>query len=210
MALKNKVQIYSTNNRKKLFLLDKTGLFDPNNNIGGWDNGNNTSGNPRIIDCSVAIALLTLTDNTTVQINVKDATLPFPNLINLPFEINASDCGLDEFVDGYYSIKVFYSGYFPTDPIQFWAAEAASTVFVTAGVGCCVQKLFSKVDTTVSLCKSKEWGEAVNAKTLLEAIWNAIGNYHQNIEGCNNLTAAQTILKNLQYICKNLGCNCGC
>ncbi len=210
MALNSKVQLYSTNNRKKLYVLDMTGLFNANTNIGGWDNGSNTSGNPRLIDCATATAIITLPDEKTIQLNIKDSTLPYPNLINLAYEISAEACGLETFEDGMYKIKVFYSGYFPTDPVQFWSSEAASYTFFTANVACCVQKLFSRVATDVDFCKNKEFAQATNAKSLLEAIWNAIGNYYEKIDGCNNLLGAQSILKRLQYMCNNLGCGCGC
>lgn len=210
MAFSPKSQIYSTNNKEVLYLLDNTGLYDSATNKGGWDDGSGVSGNPRLQDCSDALMILTLPDGTDMQLSVKSSSLPFPNIYGIPYQITAESLGLESFKDGLYKAKVFYSGYFPTDPIQFWSSQSASTTYFTANVQCCVQKMFTKVDTTIELCKNTPLTQAMMANALLQSIWNAVGNYDRGIHGCGNYAGGDKILERLQYLCESTGCGCGC
>lgn len=210
MGLLAKITLYHTNNRKMLFIVDKTGLFDSNTNTGGWDNGSNTSGNPKLTDCANATAVFTFPDGLTKTVSIKDISIPYPNVLDWAFPVTAASCGYDTFPDGLIKVSVFYDGYYSTDPIQFWSAEAASQDFFTANVQCCVQKLFAKSAGNGAVCSEGSNMVAIEAWGKLVALWNAAGNAYRGITGCDQIEWAEQVLEQIDTICKKNNCGCGC
>ncbi len=202
--------LYHKNDNTKIYLKDTTGVFDATGNPGGWDNGGNTSGNPKLSDVDNARAVFVWSDGTTTTVDIKSPSIPFPNYADIPIEITAAMAGRSSFGDGLTKVSVFYDGFFDNDPLQFWSSEWAAQDFFTMNTQCCVQKLFTKVDTTVDFCKNANWNKAVEAEAMLHAIWNAAGNQYQLITGCNQVLKANEMLSQLQTICANSGCSCGC
>lgn len=208
MGLQPKADLFHKNKNTEVWIVEKTGLYDANTNVGGYDDGSNTSGNPKVSDVANVLAVFTLSDGRILPaVNLK-STL-FPNAFtDRPIVVTAAMLGIDYFPDGLTKLSLFYDGYFTVDPFQFFSAEVATQDYITSSVQCCVQKMWTKIHSTKALCSDGNFKIAQESRGMLIGIWNLAGNTFQGIKGCNQVLSADIILKELQASCAQQGTSC--
>lgn len=200
MAFQNNFEIEYGVNCKYISLIDTTGLFNAVNNPEGYDSGDqNSGGNPSLTDITQAILRIQNSQGYSIDYDVMDGLIPFPNISSQVKIIQATDLpGLDRFDDGEWTFTYILVGNIGAGQSETTEGVLGIKIkksYQVCGVECCVKKLFADVNWNCDPCKDpkyKLWNEAdIKLKALKYAI------------ECGNYKIADTLLKELKQICLN-------
>lgn len=170
-----------------LTIKDLTGAFSFSN-TGGYG-----SINPEL--ASVTAATLDITTSNGTKYHVDVLSNSFPNIVNGEVTLGASNFP-SGFSDGLAQITLTLEGSELGIP---WRVQKVFTLFITATVRCCVDKLAANVKSWDNCC------ENTNAKTFVKA-YNMLVNINYLAKECCFFTKATEVLVQLQNLCKSNNC----
>ena len=176
-------------NTKKLVLGDISGVYDPDDNPGGWGAPNNVVGDTT--SATMDIRFSNGVEKT--NINLIRSPLLFPSTTNQLLTLTDSDIGCP-LVDGLAKVTIRLSGNNGLSVTKIFYT------YITTTVACCVQKLGAGINVGAECCESKQSESFIKGYNQLTAL-----NYMA--KKCCNFTAADVLLKRLQLFCQQNGCS---
>jgi hypothetical protein len=183
------LQICLADNCGSLKITDITGLYDSEENVGGY--GSETQ-LPE--DATSAILVVTYPNGETTSINLTSAVVE--NTVPSG-EYPLGTYPIEDYVDGEYHF--LYTISFGDTSYTY-----EETAFLVCSVRCCVDKLWAKIATSVLCKKDCFCGDVLMKKALqAEALFKGI----ESASLCGN-EIRQPLLEKLERICKLEKCNC--
>ena len=190
MAFTLKLSASWATNMKSLYLYDASGT-----GATGWDNG----ANPTIVSALTATVTITLPDNTVLApINVYPT---LPNTTDTFFEVTNVMLGLgitEPITDGIYFFQYVVTG----NNGAPYTYTYAKYKFLTPQVCCCLSKMSAKARSCKKGCKDPVRIAFANAWDTMVLM--------QDAASSGKLIEAQEFLTELQLICTQQDCGCGC
>lgn len=174
----------------QLHLSDITGLYNPISNEGGWNTPNPDRTDETLvatINISYENSANVVTTFTPIIVTTEVAEATLSTIDFTPVDIIG-----DGVYTILYTIEVGESTY-----------QTELIMSVSCNVKCCVQKLAAKVAAGLcNTCENKAMEKFLTAGVLYKAL--------KNISVCHGSKEFLGVLKQIERICNQSGCGCGC
>jgi hypothetical protein len=193
MALVNKFSQRQSPDLKSLYLFDKTGIYDPVSNPGGW-----SGSNPNTTDATSDTFIIEMVYPEPGPAYTVNAYPVLPNTTNQAFQVNNTDLGLsadDQIPDGQY--KITRTTLTTTGSLSYTYTQR---VFLIGQLQCCADQALSEEEPGCG-CDSEKLSRASILQYTIFSLKKAFK--------AMKFEKANEIMKYAQALCKNKNCkNC--